>query len=56
MFDAMLQNGGIGLAAPQVGVPLRLIVGGRPEVAWKFALVNPVILKESGETAGAQPQ
>lgn len=47
MFQAMIDNHGVGLAAPQVGIPLRIIVGGGPTVPWKFALINPEIVKAS---------
>ncbi len=51
MLETMYDAPGIGLAAPQVGIPLRLIVfdverenGGNPHV-----LVNPVITATEGE-------
>lgn len=50
MFKALEEEGGIGLAAPQIGVPLRIIVVslpadiGRTEVA----LVNPEIKSAEG--------
>lgn len=46
MMETMKANNGIGLAAPQVGIPLRVIVGEVPG-QWKFALVNPVVKKRS---------
>jgi peptide deformylase len=39
---------GVGLAAPQVGVPLRVIVIGLPEEE-DFVLVNPEIVRRTGE-------
>lgn len=48
MWETMYDAPGVGLAAPQVGVPLRVIVidvgDGQP-----IALVNPEIVKRSGE-------
>lgn len=48
MWETMYDAPGVGLAAPQVAVPLRVVVvdvnDGNP-----FALVNPEIVKRSGE-------
>ena len=52
MLEVMYASGGIGLAAPQLGVPLRVIVadiGGGP-----LALVNPRVLRRSGTQAGPE--
>ena len=48
MIDTMRDANGVGLAAPQVGVPLRVVVIGIPgeEV---ITLINPEIVKRSGE-------
>jgi peptide deformylase len=48
MIDTMRAANGVGLAAPQVGVPLRVVVIGIPgeEV---ITLINPEIVKRSGE-------
>ena len=48
MIDTMRDAGGVGLAAPQVGVPLRVVVIGIPE-GEVIALINPEIVKRSGE-------
>ena len=48
-MNNLLRNRGIGLAAPQIGVSKRLIVGQGP--GWRFALINPVIVKSSMQTA-----
>ncbi len=40
--------GRVGLAAPQVGVPLRVIVIGIPE-AEDIVLINPVLVRKRGE-------
>ena len=48
MIDTMQQENGVGLAAPQVGVSLRIIVIQMPEKE-PFALVNPKVVKRFGE-------
>lgn len=48
MVETMHQAQGVGLAAPQIGVPLRVIVIGLPGEE-TIALVNPQIVKRSGE-------
>jgi len=48
MIDTMRANSGVGLAAPQIGVPLRIVVIEMPgeEV---ITLINPQIIKRQGE-------
>ena len=48
MVETMHQEQGVGLAAPQVGVPLRIIVLQMPgeEV---ITIINPQVVKRSGE-------
>jgi len=48
MIDTMRDAGGVGLAAPQVGVPLRVVVISIPE-GEVITLINPEIVKRSGE-------
>jgi len=48
MADTLSDAGGLGLAAPQVGVSLRLCVLRMPEEE-PFALVNPDVVKRVGE-------
>ena len=48
MVETMREVGGVGLAAPQVGVPLRIAVIELPEEEI-IVLVNPKIVKRSGE-------
>jgi peptide deformylase len=48
MIESMYAANGVGLAAPQIGVSLRLVVIGMPEEE-PFALINPEIVKRSGE-------
>ncbi len=48
MMETMQLAGGVGLAAPQVGVSLRVIVLQMPEEE-AVAIINPEIVKQSGE-------
>jgi len=48
MIESMYQANGVGLAAPQIGISLRLVVIGIPDEE-PFALINPEIVKVSGE-------
>ncbi len=48
MIESMYAAHGVGLAAPQIGVSLRVIVIGIPEEE-PFALINPEIVKVAGE-------
>ena len=48
MTETMRAVSGVGLAAPQVGVPLRVIVIGMPEEEVKV-LINPEVVRRKGE-------
>jgi len=48
MLETMHSAPGVGLAAPQVGIPLRVIVIGLPEQE-DIALINPEIVRRKGE-------
>ena len=51
LAETMLAAPGLGLAAPQIGVPLRVcVVKGEENQIW--GLVNPTIVKGSGEQVG----
>lgn len=53
MFDTMYDAEGIGLAAPQVGIPERILVvdvADEDETRHVHALVNPVIIGSSRDT------
>ena len=55
MFETMYSAGGVGLAAPQVGVSKRLFVMDVPTgegESNKIALVNPEIITQEGEQYG----
>ena len=48
MIESMYASEGVGLAAPQIGVSLRVIVIGLPDED-PFALINPEMVKRSGQ-------
>jgi peptide deformylase len=48
MIETMQESNGVGLAAPQVGVSLRVAVLQMPEEE-PFSIINPDIVKRSGE-------
>jgi peptide deformylase len=48
MVDTMYDEVGIGLAAPQVGISLRLMVVGHEDGRGARALINPVITEQGG--------
>ena len=48
MIETMHSAGGVGLAAPQLGTPLRVIVIGIPGEE-DIALINPQVVRRSGE-------
>jgi len=54
MTETMYDEVGIGLAAPQVGVSLRLIVISDEEGRGVQALLNPAIVDRSGEVTGEE--
>ena len=54
MVDTMYEEVGIGLAAPQVGVPLRLMVVGDEDGRGAQAIINPVIVERSGEVTAEE--
>ena len=49
MLETMHAASGMGLAAPQVGVPLQLAIIETPEEEELIVLINPQIVKKSGE-------
>lgn len=48
MIDSMYAASGVGIAAPQIGVSLRVVVIGMPGER-PFVMVNPEVVKRSGE-------
>lgn len=49
MWNAMYENKGVGLAAPQVGVLKKIIIVDTQEEGGKYAVINPRIVKSSEE-------
>jgi peptide deformylase len=49
MIGTMRARGGVGLAAPQVGVSLRVVVIELPDGDEVITLINPEIIKTKGE-------
>jgi peptide deformylase len=54
MIDTMYDEAGLGLAAPQVGESIRLIVVGDERGRDPRALLNPVITEEGGEVTAEE--
>ena len=48
MTESMVEAHGVGLAAPQIGVGLRVVIIGMPDEE-PYPLVNPEVVKRSGE-------
>jgi len=48
MLDTMYHAQGVGLAAPQIGLPLRIIVLGIPGEK-EIVLINPEVVRRTGE-------
>jgi len=54
MVETMYDEVGIGLAAPQVGISLRLMVVGDEKTPEARALVNPIIAEQGGEVTSEE--
>lgn len=58
MFEAMYEEGGVGLAAPQVGIEVKLLVlnpsGDKKDTAGELVLCNPKITKKKGREFGEE--
>jgi peptide deformylase len=54
MIETMYDEAGIGLAAPQVGISLRLMVIGHDERREPRTLINPVIVGRGGEVTAEE--
>ncbi len=59
MADTLLESGGVGLAAPQVGVLRRVVLVietnvGEDEDEFILELINPEIIAEDGEQRGTE--
>jgi len=53
MFEVMDREGGIGLAAPQIGIQRKIMVWRHPETEQGYVLLNPRIVERSEETVTA---
>jgi peptide deformylase len=50
MYDTMYHENGIGLAAPQIGLPLKVaVIDVSPDRNEKYCIINPEIIKTSGD-------
>jgi peptide deformylase len=49
MYDVMIKNNGVGLAAPQVGVSLQIALALLNNKTTPFVLINPKIISSSGK-------
>lgn len=54
MVETMYDEAGIGLAAPQVGISLRLMVLGQDERREPRALINPAIVDRGGQVTAEE--
>ena len=57
MFHTMYEAQGVGLAAPQIGIPMRLTVidcTGGENAGERHVLINPEIVSEEGEQVGEE--
>ena len=54
MIETMYDEVGIGLAAPQVGISLRLMVVGHEKTMTARVIVNPVIAEQGGEVTAEE--
>ena len=48
MYDTMIEHDGVGLAAPQVGVPKRIAIVEIDEEEGTLEMINPKVLKTGG--------
>ncbi len=49
MLETLADEKGVGLAAPQVGVALRVCVAFDPEIEKTWVFINPSVMREEGE-------
>lgn len=54
MYDTMTEANGVGLAAPQVGVPKRIVVIDVDDDYGRIELINPVITRMTGRQNGTE--
>ncbi len=55
MIQAMYREGGVGIAAPQVGVSTRIFIASpNAKPGEEMIFINPVIFKQTGEQIGVE--
>ena len=54
MYDTMIEFDGVGLAAPQIGLDVRIAIVDIDDELGTIEMINPVILKTSGEQTGPE--
>jgi peptide deformylase len=54
MLETLYHQVGIGLAAPQVGIPLRLIIVDDEQGSGALPLINPIITAQGGRVVGEE--
>jgi peptide deformylase len=53
MFDTMYEADGVGLAAPQIGIPMQVAVVDTGD-SGQLELINPKVIEQSGEQTGPE--
>jgi peptide deformylase len=54
MYDTMIENDGVGLAAPQIGIDERIAIVDIDNELGTIEMINPHIIKTSGEQNGPE--
>jgi peptide deformylase len=54
MYDTMIEHDGVGLAAPQIGIDERIAIVDIDDESGTIEMINPLILKTSGEQTGPE--
>ncbi|HZH60652.1 MAG TPA: peptide deformylase [Metabacillus sp.] len=54
MYDTMIENDGVGLAAPQIGLSKQIAIVDIEDYHGTIELINPVILEQGGKQTGPE--
>ncbi|RDU38522.1 peptide deformylase [Neobacillus piezotolerans] len=54
MYETMIEFDGVGLAAPQIGQPVRVAIVDVDDESGTIEMINPKILSTSGEQTGVE--
>lgn len=54
MYETMVEHDGVGIAAPQVNVPLRIAIAEIGEEGAILEMINPTVLETSGSSVGIE--